>query len=127
MERDLKREIKWIRCDSAQWLNMLAQQIEKLSGMGFYWNCCGHKITKDIKDLVLKKKLSYSHRMSLYNKNGRYYFVVYCKKIIFIYYLADIEYANRLDKKYSTYRYMLNKLTKYYNKGNERGQDFAQN
>lgn len=105
------RKIRYIGFDKEQWLTEMPQKIRKLHiEYGFYWSKLAHR-TIDIKKLVEGKKDSYRHRMCLYRtENDLFFFVVYTKSVIDVFYLKD----NYLDTE-GKISYFIRKWKKYYN------------
>lgn len=105
------RKIRYIGFDKEQWLTEMPQKIRKLHiEYGFYWSKLAHR-TIDIKKLVESKKDSYRHRMCLYRtENDLFFFVVYTKSVIDVFYLKD----NYLDTE-GKISYFIRKWKKYYN------------
>lgn len=104
------RKIRYIGFDKEQWLTEMPQKIRKLHiEYGFYWSKLAHR-TIDIKKLVEGKKDSYRHRMCLYRtENDLFFFVVYTKGVIDVFYLKD----NYLDTE-GKISYFIKKWKKYY-------------
>lgn len=106
------RNIRFIKVDKEGWLKTLVPETIRLlsSKYHFYWSKFYHNIHSDIHAFLAKKKDSYNHKMVLYqDENNKFFFVVYCKTKIDVYYL-DENYI----KSYSQVKYFINKWERYY-------------
>jgi len=95
-----------------QWLKDIPELIKLLSNeYEFYWSKLYHHIaSEDIKTFLEKKKDSYTHRMCVYVvRDSVYFFVVFCRNNIKVYYLKD----NYLDTE-GKVTYFMNKWKRYY-------------
>ena len=84
------RDINWIPVTKEYWLRNLPKTIQVLSGKyHFYWSqLCHHVNNPEV--TIKKKKDWYKGRLALYvTKEELYFFVVYCKDKIDVYYLED--------------------------------------
>lgn len=97
-----------------EWLKDIPELIKLLSNeYNFYWSKLYHHIaSQDIKTFLEKKKDNYNHKMCVYVvKDSVYFFVVFCKNKIDVYYLKD----NYLDTEGKVY-YFMKKWKAYYEK-----------
>ena len=83
------------------------------SKYNFYFSGFYTHISKDILDIVKNPKNK--HKISVYNKDNRFFLVVYSKRGADIYYIA--EYKD--DKNTNRIRYFMQKFNKSYKKAEE--------
>jgi hypothetical protein len=94
-----------------QWLNEMPELIYKLKvDYNFYFSGYYATIRKDILEIIKNPKNK--HKIAVYNKDNRFWLVVYRKGSPDIYYTA--EYKN--DTKQSRISYFMRKFRKSYKK-----------
>lgn len=105
------RKIYWNKVTKDYWLKEIPNLILILSSKyHFYWSKMYHNITKDPETLIKSKKDWYSHKMCLYRtEKGLFFFVIYCKNKVDVYYLED-NYLDSLGK----VNYFIKKWAKHY-------------
>jgi len=97
--------------DKEAWLKEIPELIYKLKlNYNFYYSCFYARINKDIIEIVNKAK--HKHKIILYNKNNRFFLVVYKKNKTDIY--CTTEYKN--DTNNSRIRYFVKKFERAYKK-----------
>lgn len=100
-----------ITLNKEQWLSQMPELIYNLkSKYNFYFSGFYAHIKKDILDIVNNPK--HRHKISIYNKDNRFFLVVYRKGSPDIYYTA--EYKN--DTKNNRISYFMRKFKKSYKK-----------
>lgn len=88
----------------------------------FFWSGMYHNIfTNSLEEFLSKKKDKYNHKMALYRLAAYedkyiFFFVVYCKDKIDVYYLSDKDNYIHSQGQVS---YFIKKWKKYYNEENE--------
>lgn len=98
------------------WLNEIPELIYLLKfKYNFYYSGFYARINKDILDIVDQKKEKNKHKIVLYNRNNRFFLVVYTKNSPDIYYTNEY----RDDKTVSRISYFKKKFMKAYNKASE--------
>lgn len=94
-----------------EWLNTVPETIYKLKkNYGFYYSCYPCRITKDILEIASNSK--HKHKVVVYTRGQRYFFVIYRKNDFDIYFTN--EYVN--DKNYNRQSYFLKKFKRAYKK-----------
>ena len=94
-----------------QWLEEIPELIYKLKkDYGFYYSGFPVRITKDILEIIKNPKNK--HKIVLYNKDQKFFVVVYRKNDSVIYYTT--EYIK--DQKWNRISYFTKKFKKFYDK-----------
>jgi hypothetical protein len=102
-----------------EWLTEIPKLIYKLKkNYGFYYNCRSYsRISRDILDVINPKK--HKHKIVLYNKDNKFFVVVYRKNDTVIYYTNEY----KRDTRYGRIRYFVNKFEKAYKKAEKELED----
>lgn len=101
-----------------EWLTEIPKLIYKLKkDYGFYYSGFKINIRKDILDVINPKK--HKHKIVLYNKEGKFFLVVYRKNDTVIYYTNEY----KQDTKYNRIKYFLNKFSDAYKKAEKELED----
>ncbi len=102
------------KLNKEQWLTEMPKLIYKLKlNYNFYFNGCYSIIKKDILEIVKNPKNK--HKISVYNKDNRFFLVVYRKGSPDIY--VCTEYKN--DTSSNRIKYFMKKFIKSYKKAEE--------
>lgn len=102
------------KLNKEQWLTEMPKLIYKLKfNYNFYFNGCYSIIKKDILEIVKNQKNK--HKISIYNKDNRFFLVVYRKGSPDIY--VCTEYKN--DTNSNRIKYFMKKFGKSYRKAEE--------
>ena len=97
-----------------EWLNEMSELIYNLKlNYNFYFSGFYTKIKKDILEVVNNQK--HNHKISIYNKDNRFWLVVYKKGSPDIYYTAEY----KKDTNNNRIRYFIRKFRKSYKKAEE--------
>ena len=100
-----------ITLNKEQWLKEMPELIYNLKfKYNFYFSGFYTHITKDILEIIKNPKNK--HKISIYNKDNRFFLVVYSSRGADIYYTS--EYRN--DKNTNRIRYFMQKFNKSYKK-----------
>ena len=103
-----------INLNKDQWLNDMPKLIYNLRlNYGFWFGCFYSNIKKDILEVVANPKNK--HKICVYNKNKRFFLVIYKKNGPDIFYCS--EYRN--DTSSSRIRYFMRKFCRAYEKAEE--------
>ena len=103
------REIK-----KEDWLNEMPELIYKLKfNYNFYFSCFYSNITKDILEITRNSK--HKHKIVLYNRNNRFFLVIYRKNDFDIYYTNEY----KEDTKNNRISYFVRKFKRAYKKAEE--------
>lgn len=96
-----------------EWLSEMPELIYKLKkDYGFYYSGFICRIQRDILEVINDKKNKHKHKIVLYNKDKKFFLVVYRKNDSCTYYTN--EYMS--DNSYNRIRYFENKFRKAYTK-----------
>ena len=101
-----------------EWLTEIPKLIYKLKKeYSFYYSGFNTRITKDILDVINPKK--HKHKIVLYNKENKFFLVVYRKNDTIIYYTNEY----RQDKTFNRIRYFVKKFSAAYKKAEKELED----
>lgn len=107
-----------------EWLSVVPETIYKLKkNYGFYYSGFPCRITKDILEITNNSK--HKHKIVLYHRGQRWFFVIYRKNDFDIYFTN--EYAE--DKNFNRQSYFLKKFKRAYKKAEaeyEENTDYGQ-
>lgn len=101
------------RLSKEEWLKDIPELIYKLKlNYNFYFSGLYSTINRDILDIIKNPK--HKHKIAIYNKDKRFFLVIYKKSSPDIYYCNEYK-----ESKQSTINYFMRKFRKSYQKAEE--------